>query len=62
MRYVWRFISEHPIVLFELTELDGLCETSYEVDGGWQCQGNGMLTVIRKLLELGYAPSNVREL
>jgi hypothetical protein len=54
MRFQWVFTyagKEQPIVL---TELDGLCETAYALPGGWQCQGNGMLTVIRQMLQYGY--------
>lgn len=63
MRYLWVF--QRPVAQFTggigLVEEDGLCISNYELPGGWQCQGNGMLTVIRQLLATGYRPTKVVE-
>lgn len=63
MKYMWLMQPPerriHPLVF---VEYDGLCETDYELDGGWRCKGNGMLTVLRQLLWAGYHFESAKEL
>lgn len=56
MRFQWTFRLARAQTTTDviLTEYDGLCETAYGLPGGWQCQGNGMLTVIRQMYQYGY--------
>lgn len=63
MRYVWTCWrpSAQTLERIELVEEYGLCQTNYELRGGWQCQGNGMMTVLRQLLNEGWTLSAVRE-
>lgn len=60
MRYTWALVALATDRI-ELVEENGLCITNQELHGGWQCYGNGMLTVLRQLVQEGWTISSVRE-
>lgn len=62
MRHAWTLVRQSARLneTVVLTEVDGLCETEYELYGGWQCRGNGMLTVLREMLARGFNLQGVK--
>jgi hypothetical protein len=62
VRYTWTLVRQSARLneTVVLTEVDGLCETEYKLLGGWQCRGNGMLTVLRGMLAAGFNLQEVK--